>query len=186
MTVVVAVVAVVALLATYLTWVAGRLDQLSTRAAAAWSALDAQLVRRAAAASDLAADRVADAARSGQEPPAGLVALATAAGRARDAAPADRELAENALTRAARSAVALVSVAGVDPGDLTTGRLVEDLASATTRAAYARQFYNDAVTDSRRLRRRRLPRLLSVARRDAPPTYFEIVDPSLAPVPATV
>ena len=45
-----AVVALVVLLALYVTWTAGRLDRLHARVDAAWAALDAQLVRRAAAA----------------------------------------------------------------------------------------------------------------------------------------
>ena len=47
---VVGVVTVVALVATYLTWLAGRVDRLHARAGAASRALDAHLVRRAAAA----------------------------------------------------------------------------------------------------------------------------------------
>ena len=45
-----AVLLVVALLTVYATWTAGRLDRLHARVDAAWSALDAALVRRAAAA----------------------------------------------------------------------------------------------------------------------------------------
>ena len=51
---IVAVVAAVVLIATYVTWIAARLDRLHARAAAAHAALDAQLVRRAAAAAQLA------------------------------------------------------------------------------------------------------------------------------------
>ena len=40
----------VALLAVYVSWTAGRLDRLHARVDASWAALDAQLVRRAAAA----------------------------------------------------------------------------------------------------------------------------------------
>ncbi|MCW2667162.1 MAG: hypothetical protein JWN57_2124, partial [Frankiales bacterium] len=50
MTLAVLTVALVVVLALYVTWTAGRLDRLHARVDAAWAALDAQLVRRAAAA----------------------------------------------------------------------------------------------------------------------------------------
>ncbi|MCU1677238.1 MAG: hypothetical protein JWM93_1996, partial [Frankiales bacterium] len=50
MSTVAAVVAVVALLATYLTWSAERIDRLNLRVERADASLDAQLVRRSAAA----------------------------------------------------------------------------------------------------------------------------------------
>jgi hypothetical protein len=43
-------VAAVVLLAVYVSWTAGRLDRMHARVDASWAALDAQLVRRAAAA----------------------------------------------------------------------------------------------------------------------------------------
>ena len=46
---IVVVVGLVALLATYVTWLAGRIDRLHARSAAARVALEAQLVRRATA-----------------------------------------------------------------------------------------------------------------------------------------
>src|SRR4051812_27880205 len=50
---IVLVVVAVVLIATYVTWTASRVDRLHARAAAAQSALDAHLVRRAAAATQL-------------------------------------------------------------------------------------------------------------------------------------
>ena len=47
---IVGVVAVIVVLATYLTWIAGRIDRLHARTTASADALDAALVRRAAAA----------------------------------------------------------------------------------------------------------------------------------------
>src|SRR2546423_11737868 len=68
---IVAVVAVVVLVATYVTWIASRLDRLHARAAAAYDALDAHLVRRAAAPGGLARalgpPGVRPAARAGLE-----------------------------------------------------------------------------------------------------------------------
>src|SRR5262245_57480325 len=55
---VVAVVALVVVVATYLTWLAARVDRLHERAATAGKALDAHLVRRAAAAAVLAEERL--------------------------------------------------------------------------------------------------------------------------------
>src|SRR5918999_2528 len=55
---VVGVVTVVVLVSTYLTWTASRVDRLHARAAAAARALDAHLLRRAAAVAVLAEDLV--------------------------------------------------------------------------------------------------------------------------------
>jgi hypothetical protein len=85
----VAAVAVLVLLAVYTVWMAGRIDRSHARAAAAQAALDAHLVRRAAAAAE-----VADATGDSQLRWAARVAL--------EAAPEEREAAENDLTRALR------------------------------------------------------------------------------------
>src|ERR1700730_67046 len=102
MWVVVTVVAVVVTVATYLTWTATRVDRLHARAAAAFSALDAQSVRRAAATAGLRRDvGLAEAQRAAR---AGLAAY-----------PDDLEAAENDLTRTLRA------VAGrAEAGDLVT------------------------------------------------------------------
>src|SRR4051794_25077383 len=86
---VVAVVAAVVLVAMYVTWLAGRIDRLHARTASAAKALDAQLLRRAAAAAVLAEELASPE-------------LYAAARAALDAAPDDREAAENDLTRALR------------------------------------------------------------------------------------
>jgi hypothetical protein len=165
---VVAVVVLVVAVGSYVTWTAGRLDRLGARVETAWNALDAQLVRRAAAATDLAAHLrrrrlVAEEA---------ALALQHAAAAAREAAPADREARENELSRAARTALASVEArAG------KTERLAHELADSGRRVMLARQFYNDAVRDNRNRRRRWLPRLLTVRHRDEPQrTFFEIDD----------
>src|SRR4051812_44768051 len=108
---VVAVVLAVVLVGTYLTWVAGRFDRLHARAAAASAALDAHLVRRAAAASALS--------EAVQVP-----TLAYAARLALDARPGERETAENDLTHQLRAVVA-----GSD------ARAVADLVTASRRVA---------------------------------------------------
>jgi len=150
-----------ALLGFYVTWTAGRLDRLHARVDASWAALDAALVRRAAAARAVAA---------GLEDPWAGEALAAAATAALEAAPADRERVENDLSRALKAALPLVSQ-GV-PADAATA----ELRAAASRVGLARSFHNAAVNDTRAIRLRRLPRALRLAGRRAMPAYFEIDD----------
>jgi hypothetical protein len=79
----------------YVSWRASRLDRLHNRTEAARTALDLALVRRASAAAELAS--------SGQLDPATSLLLADAVRRARQADPAERDLAESDLTRALRA-----------------------------------------------------------------------------------
>ncbi len=156
---IVAVVAAVVLVATYVTWIAARLDRLHARAAAAHAALDAHLVRRAAAAAALA-----DTLGRGD--------LRQAARAALEAVPEDRELAENDLTRELRR---------VPRPDGATG-----VVEASRRVALTRQVHNDSVRDALAVRHRRLVRLLRLARRHPAPAYFDVDDPMLDPgVPAS-
>jgi hypothetical protein len=149
------------LLGTYVTWTAGRLDRLHARVDAAWAALDAQLVRRAAAARALAAD-LTDPVASGR--------LDLAARAAVEAGQTDRETVENDLSRALRSAVPL----------LGSEAPLAELRSAASKVALARSFHNAAVKDTRAVRWRRIPRLLRLAGHRAMPAYFEIDDTALA------
>ncbi len=159
MTLTAAVVAVVVLLALYVTWTAGRLDRLHARVDAAWAALDAQLVRRAAAARALAA-----VVQPGPE----ADALAAAATRALEAGPVAREAVENDLARALRAALPCVRAA-----DLPAG-LHAELTTAATRVALARSFHNVAVADARLVRHRRLVRALHLAGHRVLPAHFDI------------
>lgn len=161
MTLLVWALAALVLLAAYITWTAGRLDRLHARVDAAWAALDAQLVRRAAAARALV-----------HHLPEGTVAaqLDDAAHLAVDAGPQAREAVENDLSRALRAAVPLLSADAP----------VEELRSAASRAALARSFHNAAVKDTRTVRWRRMPRLLRLAGHREMPAYFEIDDTTLA------
>ena len=152
-----AAVLVLLVLGAYVTWTAQRLDRLHARVDAAVAALDAQLVRRAAAARGLA----------GQLPDA---PLAEAAGRALAAEPADREAVESELTRALRAVLA------EPPAGPATAALVREVDAAATRVRLARQFHNDAVRDTLVVRRRRVPRLLRLWGSAAQPVYFEIDD----------
>jgi hypothetical protein len=157
---VVVVVAVVMFVATYLTWTAARVDRLHGRAAAAYAALDAHLVRRAVAAS-----AVAEAVQ--------MPDLMYAARIAVEARPDDREVAENDLTRQLRGVA-------VEPGTSPFA----DLVAVSRRVALARQVHNDVVRDALAVRRRPLVRALRLASRHPRPAYFDVDDPTLEPVVA--
>lgn len=160
------IVAVLALLAVYLVWTARRVERVHTRAAGARAALEAHLLRRAAAAAV-----VAERADSTE--------LYAAARLVLDATPEDREAAENDLSRE------LVGVV------LQTGEpAARTLLDSSRRVVLARQVYTDSVRDALIARRRPLVQLLGLARRFPPPEYFDIVEPALpvgprpAPAPA--
>ena len=161
MTWVLVAAAVLVLLVAYVTWTAGRLDRLHARVDAAWAALDAQLVRRAAAARALV-----------PQLPAGpyAQALDDAAHVALEAGEEGRETLENDLSRALHAALPHLPQ-GVDLAELET---------AAYRVALARSFHNAAVKDTRTVRWRRMPRLLRLAGHRAMPTYFEMDDTALA------
>lgn len=174
MTIVVTVVAVVVLLATYVTWTANRLDRLHARVDRSAAALDTHLVRRAAAAGAFA--HLPDL------PPDVGASLTTAA---RDAGTVeglghDREVVENALSRALHAAVAAAPEAFA-----SADAAAEDLRAATTKVTFARRFHNDAVRDTLVLRGRRVPRLLRLAGSAPRPAYFEIDDTALPSAPSS-
>jgi len=154
--------AVLLLLLVWTGWTLTRLRRLQARVARAWTALDTQLQRRAGLAEELA--RQYPGALGAQR----ASALAAAAADARAPADGDRELAENALGQELRDL----------PGDLlgVPIALQTDLAGTTTRVGLARRFYNDAVRDTRALRRHRFPRLLRLHARRPLPRYFDIDD----------
>ncbi|RGC67292.1 hypothetical protein C5N14_18240 [Micromonospora sp. MW-13] len=152
---------VVGLLAAYLTWTVGRVERLRVRAESAARALDAHLLRRAAAAAVLAERRYG-------------VELYAAARIALDAEPEEREAAENDLTRQLRAV-------RLDPADPDC----EAVIAASRRLALARQVHTDLVRDARAARGRRLVRLLRMGHRHPWPRYFDIDDPTLA-LPADV
>jgi hypothetical protein len=172
MTTVVTVVAVVALLAAWVTWTATRVDRLHSRVDAARATLDAQLVRRAAAAQAMV-DRLPD-----QVDPHLAGALRAAAREALDADDAVRESAENDLGRALAD---LPTELLERPGPGLARELLHDLAEASSRVVLARRFYNDAVRDTRALRGRRLPRLLRLGAHRPLPRFFEIDEVTLPP-----
>jgi hypothetical protein len=157
------VVVVVAALATYLTWLAARVDRLHARAAGASAALDGQLRRRAAYAAGLASRHAAQWGGRAAD-------LHRTARLAAEAAPPDREVAENDLTRELRE----VRLAADDPDR-------DELTALGRRVALARQVHTDLVRDALAVRALRTVRLLRLARRHPRPVYFDIDDPAFEP-----
>ena len=153
---------VLLLLLAWAAWTLVRLGRLEQRVDRAWTALDAQLQRRAGLAATVAR-------YGGPEVGSGPAQrLAAAVEGARAPAAGDRELAENALGRELQGLP--LELDGV-PGDVAA-----DLRETATRVGLARRFYNDAVRDTRSLRRRRLPRLLRLHASRPLPRYFDIED----------
>jgi len=159
-----AVVAVIAILALYAWWTARRLDRLHARLDAAAAALDEQLVRRAEAAE----------ASAGSAQLA-LRAAADAALASRGSLDGEREETENELGAAVTDAV--------EAGPLVAGSQLAELLDQATRAAVARRFYNDTVRDVLVVRDRRVVRWLHLAGRAPLPSYLELDDGVLPPVP---
>jgi hypothetical protein len=159
---------VLLLLAVWTAWTLTRLRRLEARVDRTWTALDASLQRRAALAEELARNYPAAV---GEDRAAYLAAFAA---DARSPSDGDRELAENVLGRELRELPAEL------PGIPTALR--SDLAGTATRVGLARRFYNDAVRDTRALRRRRLPRVLRLHASRPLPRYFDIDD---RPAPVT-
>ena len=152
-------------------WTLTRLRRLALRVDRAWASFDAQLRRRAGLAEELARNHPAALGADTAE------RLAAAAAGARASAGGDRELAENVLGRELRELPADL------PGVPTA--LQNDLQGTATRVGLARRFYNDAVRDTRDLRRGRFPRLFRLHARRPLPRYFDIDDrPAPAPTSA--
>ncbi|WP_369133315.1 hypothetical protein [Modestobacter sp. I12A-02662] len=146
----------VLLLLVWTAWTLTRLRRLEGRVRRARTVLDGALLRRAeltaALARELAAELGPDLAGE----------LAGAAAGARVPAADDREAAENTLGRLLRRV----------PDDIR----FPELDDAGVRVGLARRFYNDAVRDTRALRRRRLSRALRLHARRPLPRYFDIDD----------
>jgi hypothetical protein len=161
------VVALVAI-GLYLSWTAGRLDRLHSRIDAARAALDAQLLRRASVAQELATSGVLD--------PAASMVLYEAAHAARQAEEDNREVAESDLSQALRAVfgeVQQVEAVQAVPGGEDAAR---ELAQAVRRVPMARRFHNDAVRAARALRRHRKVRWFRLAGHAPFPLAFEMDD----------
>jgi hypothetical protein len=158
----IAAVVVAVLITSWITFTITRLDRLHARVDAAQAALDAQLVRRAAALLHVAESSVG-VLRNEER-----ARLERVSESALSASLDDREGAENAVGRA------MIDLAGRH-ADLSPSA-VEELREAGTRVLIARRFYNDAVRDTRALRGRRMPRLLRLAGHRDMPQFFDIDD----------
>ncbi|MGH8869331.1 MAG: hypothetical protein ACRDYU_15230 [Actinomycetes bacterium] len=152
----------------YLTWTAARLDRLHARIEGARAALDAQLLRRASVAQELAISALLD--------PATSVLLAAAAHEARACGEEDREVAESDLTKALRAAFDDPEAVAAVSADPYGGELLAELGAAARRVQLARRFHNDAVRAARAVRRQRVVRYLRLAGRAPLPDSFEIED----------
>jgi len=172
-TIIVLVVLALVLWSFYVSWRASRLDRLHNRAEAARTALDLALVRRAAAASELASSGLLD--------PAASLLLADAVQRVRQVGPAERDLAESDLTRALRATLGdpdfrkeLAADDAVNHGGAT--ELVAEVESAAQQVFIARKFYNDLAGRTVYARRRPLARVLRLAGRAPLPGFFDMDD----------
>ena len=170
-------------LAWYFSFSASRLDRLHHRVEGARASLDAQLVRRAEAAIELAT--------SGRLDPASALLVAGAASDALAAgereAPGDsartpdREQAESDLTEALAAALTVTLDVEVDavvsgPDGGPEPEVLDRLATAGNRVQLARRFHNQAVTDAQRVRRKRVVRWFRLAGRADLPQTFEMND----------
>lgn len=162
------------LLSMWVTFTLTRLDRLHARVDAARAALDAQLVRRAAAllhVVELPETPLEPAERAEYE------AVAHTATAPSGSGVAERRVAvENSVGRA---------VARLAGGTHLRPDAAAELREAAARVQIARRFYNDAVRDTRTLRARRMPRLLHLAGRVPLPQFFDIDDTEPPPPPPT-
>lgn len=161
---------------------ANRIDLLHQKVTRAGATLDAQLLRRAGLATELAASGALD-------PASALIVADTAGACLEEAREADleavtsdqsrqpgrvtltpeREVAESELSRALRFALE------TDDGD-ATDPVRADVLESWRRAQMARRFYNEAVAQVVRLRSKPTVRLLHLAGRAAMPRTFEMDD----------
>ncbi|MER5639877.1 hypothetical protein ABT095_23385 [Kitasatospora sp. NPDC002227] len=170
-----AAVAVV-LFAVYLSWTAGRLDRLHTRIDTARASLDAQLLRRASIAMEVATSSMLD--------PAASILLYQASHAARQAEDEHREVAESELSLALRAVFAdreqITALLEAPGGE----EAVKELTESVRRVPMARRFHNDAVRAARAVREHRLVRYFRLAGRAPFPLAFEMDDePPLALTP---
>ncbi|TDC26587.1 hypothetical protein E1265_03930 [Streptomyces sp. 8K308] len=168
MTTVIWIAVALLLVGVYLSWTAGRLDRLHARIDAARAALDAQLLRRASIAQELATAGVFD--------PAASMVLYQAAHAARLAQDEQREVAESELSQALRAVLAesaQVRVIRDAPGGEA---MVDELVAAVRRVPMARRFHNDAVRAARAVRRHRTVRWFRLAGHAPFPMAFEMDD----------
>lgn len=192
---VVLVAALVALTGWWVWVAASRLDRLHRKVAASRAVVDAQLLRRATAASTLAASGLMDpvssllvgeaawgALAAGGQDVSGLAALPLdldgVGARAGDPhlQQHDRGLAESELSatlRAVLDDVDEVAELREEPGG---DMLLDAIAASWYRTQLARRFHNEAVAQTQRVRRGWLVRLLRLAGHAPVPQTLELDD----------
>ncbi|WP_431838140.1 hypothetical protein [Cellulomonas sp. Y8] len=173
-------------------WVAAsRIDRLHRKVAASRAVVDTQLLRRASAASTLAASGVLDPVSSvlvgesswasiaaGSPQTQGMARLpAELRGPERvDPATADRGLVESELSATLREALddpEEVAALREEPG---AAELIDALGDAWYRVQLARRFHNEAVAQAQRMRRGWAVRTLRLAGRAPMPQTLELDD----------
>lgn len=184
------VVAAALLVGLWLVWFsASRLDRLHRKVGASRAVLDNQLVRRASACAELAGSGLLD--------PASAILLGEAAwqallaGAAPDEVPdvgaldpevplggthLDRDLAESELSATVRAVLADDADVEALQAEPYGAELLDALAAAWYRVQLARRFHNEAVAQTRRVRRKSLVRLLRLHGRAPLPLSVEIDD----------
>jgi len=188
----VVVVGVLLLLAWWLWVMASRLDRLHRKVAASRSVVQAQLLRRASAAADLAAAGVLDPVSAVLVGEAAWAALAAGGDAARrvdvpaelghlvdttaDPSPEDRGAVESDLSATLREVLD-------DPDEVAAIRsepegadALDALAAAWYRVHLARRFHNEAVAQTQRVRRSRRVRWLRLAGHAPEPETLELDD----------
>lgn len=182
-----------------LSWLARRLDALHKRVVNSLAVLDAQLVRRAELAMNLASsgalddasglilaqaaweagvegERLVGADPSREAPNLGeLAAMTTSRG-------ADRSGVENHLTAALRTAIGDEEDRRALQEDPETRDILEKLDATNYRVELARRFHNDAVESALRLRKNWVVRTARLAGRAASPHTFDMDDVDLSAV----
>ena len=167
----------------YLSYSASRLDRLHAKVEGAVSALDAQLVRRAEAALELATSGAVDPATSLLLADAASEALERHTHQPLSHDPLDgqtfagREGTETNLTEALRAVLTTETVEELrsdadGPGALGLGRVE----SAALRVQLARRFHNDAVREVRRVRGKAVVRVFRLAGHAALPQAVDFDD----------
>ncbi len=156
---------------------AGRIDRVHHRIDLARGSLDAQLLRRAAAAEAIA--------NSGLIDPSSAIVLARAAGNSRYVDPTDlveRGLVESEMSRDLRAVFADPQEVAALRANPQGAELVEDLSAACLQVALSRRFLNDGVQAARLLRGGVLVRWFRLAGHAPQPLSFEMDDE----IPATL
>ena len=167
-TIIVLVVLALVLWSFYVSWRASRLDRLHNRVEAARTALDLALVRRAAAAAELAASGLLD--------PAASLLLADAVRRVRQVGPDERDLAESDLTRALRATLGDPDFRTEFAGEEGAAEVVAEVEDAAQRVFIARKFYNDLAGRTADARRRPLVKVLHLYGSAKAPRFFDMDD----------